>query len=135
MRAPAHFSGLFSHKPSFAIVPMRGHVPRRMAPWEPSELTVAGPLGHTAGDIELALDVTVGLDGPMRQAMQIQLQGPRHATPQGLRVGLWPGDAACEVENAFSSAIEEAGKALENKAQACKPSALISTSRNILRLI
>ena len=88
---------------------------RRMACREPSELTVAGPLGHTAGDIELALDVTVGLDGPMRQAMQIQLQGPRHATPQGLRVGLWPGDAACEVENAFSSAIEDAGKALEKQ--------------------
>lgn len=116
VRAPAHFSGLFSHKPSFAIVPMRGHVPPPHGmPWEPSELTVAGPLGHTAGDIELALDVTVGLDGPMRQAMQIKLQGPRHATPQSLRVGLWTSDAACEVENAFSGAIEDAGKALEKQ--------------------
>ena len=92
VRAPAHFSGLFSHKPSFAIVPMRGHVPPpHGVPWEPSELTVAGPLGHTAGDIELALDVTVGLDGPMRQAMQIQLQGaaPRrkvYASAYGLAI-------------------------------------------------
>ncbi len=116
VRAPAHFSGLFSHKPSFGIVPMRGHVPPPHGmPWEPSELTVAGPLGRTSADIELALDVTVGLDGPIRHAMQIQLQGPRYATPQGLRVGMWPSDTACEVENAFSSAIEEAGKALEKQ--------------------
>ena len=115
VRAPAHFSGLFSHKPTFNIVPMRGHVPppHGMA-WEPSELTVAGPLGRSVDDIELALDLTVGFDdGPMRQAMQIKLQGPRHQSAQGLRVGLWPTDAACEVETAFSDAIEAAGKALE----------------------
>jgi len=115
IRTPAHFCGLFGHKPTFGIVPMRGHVPPPHGiPWEPSELTVAGPLGHSAADVELAIDVTVGLDdGPMRQAMQIQLQGPRHQTPKGLRVGLWPTDAACEVESAFSAAIETAGKALE----------------------
>ena len=115
IRAPAHFTGLFGHKPTFNIVPMRGHVPPPHGlRWEPSELTVAGPLGHTPADLELALDLTVGLDdGPMRQAVQVKLQGPRHATPQGLRVGLWPTDAACEVETTFSDAIEQAGKALE----------------------
>jgi amidase len=117
VRAPAHFTGLFSHKPTFGIVPMRGHVPPPHGmPWEPSELTVAGPLGHTPQDIELALDVTVGVaDGPMRQAMQIQLQGPRCQSPEGLRVGLWASDENCAVEDAFSAAIEEAGKALEKQ--------------------
>ncbi len=117
IRAPSHFSGLFGHKPTFNIVPMRGHVPPPHGmPFEPSELTVAGPLAHTPDDLELALDATVGLDnGPMRQAIQVQLQGPRHSSAQGLRVGLWPGDAACEVENAFSTAIKQAGKALEKE--------------------
>jgi amidase len=115
IRAPAHFTGLFGHKPTFNIVPMRGHVPPPHGlRWEPSELTVAGPLARTAHDLELALDATIGLDeGPMRQAMQLKVQGPRHATPQGLRVGLWPTDPACEVETAFSAAIEQAAKALE----------------------
>lgn len=120
IRAPAHFTGLFGHKPTFNIVPMRGHVPPPHGlRWEPSELTVAGPLAHTPADLELALDLTLGLDdGPMRQAMQITLQGPRHASPQGLRVGLWPTDPACEVETTFSEAIEQAGKALEDEGAA-----------------
>jgi amidase len=120
IRAPAHFSGLFGHKPTFNIVPMRGHVPPPHGlRWEPSELTVAGPLARTAHDLELALDATIGLDeGPMRQAVQLKLQGPRHSSPQGLRVGLWPTDAACEVETTFSQAIEQAGKALETEGAA-----------------
>lgn len=115
IRTPSHFCGLFGHKPSFGLVPMRGHVPpphgMRM---EPSELSVAGPLARCPHDLELALDLTVGLDdGPMRQAMQIALQGPRHSSAQGLRVGLWPSDTHCPVETAFSDAIVKAGQALE----------------------
>ena len=115
IRAPSHFSGLFGHKPTFGIVPMRGHVPPPHGiRAEPSEMSVAGPLAHNPDDLELALDLTVGVDDvPMRQAMQISLQGPRHQSPEGLRIGLWPTDAACEVENSFSKAIEQAGKALE----------------------
>ena len=115
IRTPSHFCGLFGHKPSFGLVPMRGHVPPPHGiRAEPSELSVAGPLGRNAGDLQLALELTLGCDdGPMRQAMQMKLQGPRHATPQGLRVGLWPTDAGCEVEPAFAAAIEQAGKALE----------------------
>ena len=115
IRTPSHFCGLFGHKPSFGLVPMRGHVPPPHGiRAEPSELSVAGPLGRNVGDLQLALELTLGFDdGPMRQAMQMKLQGPRHATPQGLRVGLWPTDAGCAVEPAFAAAIEQAGKALE----------------------
>ena len=116
IRAPSHFCGLFGHKPSFGIVPMRGHVPPPHGiRAEPSELSVAGPLARHPKDLELALDMTVGLDGAARQAMQISLQGPRFDTAQGLRVGLWPSDAACDVDNTFSAAIEEAGKVLEKQ--------------------
>lgn len=115
IRAPAHFSGVFGHKPTFAIVPMRGHVPPPHGViWEPSELTVAGPMARSVDDLNLALDVTVGLDdGPISQAMQIKLQGPRFETPQGLRIGLWPSDDACAVDDTFVSAIEQAAKALQ----------------------
>ena len=117
IRTPSHFCGLFGHKPSFAIVPMRGHVPppHGMA-LEPSELSVAGPLARHPNDLQLALELTVGVDDvPMRQAMQIALQGPRFESPQGLRVGLWPNDTACPVEDEFAAAIEKAGKALEKE--------------------
>ena len=115
IRTPSHFCGLFGHKPSFAIVPMRGHVPppHGMA-LEPSELSVAGPLARHPDDLQLALALTVGIDDvPMRQAMQIALQGPRCEKAEGLRVGLWPTDAACPVDDEYAAAIERAGKALE----------------------
>jgi len=62
VRFPAHYTGVFGHKPSFGIVPRYGHIPpipgrvsRDIMPMVP--LFVVGPLARTADDLELALKV------------------------------------------------------------------------------
>ena len=66
LRAPAHFCGVFSHKPSLNIVPMRGSGPRRRrtAVDVPvgNTLAVLGPMARSAADLALALDVLAGPD-------------------------------------------------------------------------
>ena len=63
MRVPAHFCGIFAHKPSLGLVPDRGHTPPPSRPMSrDSDLSVVGPMSRTATDLALALDVVAGPD-------------------------------------------------------------------------
>jgi amidase len=65
LRVPADFCGVFAHKPTHGLVPMRGIVPSgapSLSVAIPVDLAVAGPMARSAGDIALALDVIAGPD-------------------------------------------------------------------------
>ena len=58
IRNPAHYCGVFGHKPSHAIIPSSGHelIPNVPEP----DLSVCGPLARSAKDLEIALDIMAG---------------------------------------------------------------------------
>jgi amidase len=63
LRVPAHFCGVFAHKPSLGLVPERGHTPPGLPPIaRDADLAVVGPMATTAADLESALDVLAGPD-------------------------------------------------------------------------
>jgi amidase len=77
IRVPAHFCGVFGHKPTQGAVPDRGHVPGPPGTMAPPDLGVTGPLGRSVADLELAMDALLacGLrDGPVPFR-------PRHRAP------------------------------------------------------
>jgi amidase len=76
LRAPAHYCGVYAHKPSFALVPTRGHVPPGV-PALPHEgqLAVAGPMARSAADLSLMLDVMAGPD-PLDAGIAYRLELP-----------------------------------------------------------
>jgi amidase len=89
LRTPASFCGVFAHKPTYGIVPMRGSAP----PGTPSlsvtvwvDLAVAGPMARSAGDLALALDVIAGPDDADARANKLALPPPRHAELRDFRV-------------------------------------------------
>jgi amidase len=45
IRVPAHFCGVYGHKPSYGIVSLKGHIPPPPGYLMQPELSVAGPLG------------------------------------------------------------------------------------------
>ena len=47
IRTPAHFCGLFGHKPTYGIIPARGHVPPVHGALTESALSVVGPLARS----------------------------------------------------------------------------------------
>jgi amidase len=63
LRVPAHFCGVYAHKPTLGLVPMRGYNPPPFPPLSGhGDLAVVGPMTRTAADLALALDVVAGPD-------------------------------------------------------------------------
>ena len=60
IRNPAHYCGVLGHKPSWGIVPLRGH--SAAGGLAMTDISVAGPLARTAEDLALALSVVAGPD-------------------------------------------------------------------------
>jgi amidase len=87
IRVPAHFCGVFGHKPTWDLVPLTGHAP---PPFEgPSagvEFGVVGPLARTASDLELALGVLAGPEGDPARAFRLDLPPPRGSALGDFRV-------------------------------------------------
>jgi amidase len=80
IRVPAHFCGVFGHKPSLGLVPLRGYSlpPARPVPGQ-GDLAVVGPMARTASDLALSLDVIAGPD-ETRDGIgyRLALPDPRH---------------------------------------------------------
>ncbi|TLF77565.1 amidase [Nocardia cyriacigeorgica] len=63
LRTPAHFCGVYAHKPTLGLASMRGMVPPRAPAWPiEADLAVVGPMARTARDLTLLLDVMAGPD-------------------------------------------------------------------------
>lgn len=88
LRVPAHFCGVYAHKPSFGLVAARGMVPPSV-PALPGEgdLAVVGPMARTARDLALLLDVMAGPD-PLTHGVAFDLALPpaRHRQLREFRV-------------------------------------------------
>jgi amidase len=88
LRVPAHFCGVYAHKPTFDLVPLRGYNPPSSRPLPGSgDLGVAGPMARCASDLLLALGVIAGPD-ETREGIGYQLALPpsRHENLSKFRV-------------------------------------------------
>jgi amidase len=88
LRSPAHYCGIYAHKPTFALVPSRGHIapPAPPLPFE-RDLTVIGPMARGAADLKLLLDAITEPDElEAGVGYRLALPPPRHATFQGFRI-------------------------------------------------
>ena len=86
IRNPAHFCGLYGHKPSYNLIPQRGHAPPMVGEGAGVALAVVGPLARSAADLELALDVLAGPDVEEARGYQLALRPARHARLADYRV-------------------------------------------------
>jgi amidase len=85
LRAPAHYCGVYSHKPSRGVVPARGHLPPGTSGNTP-DLPVVGPLARSAADLMLALEVVAGPDVLEATGFRLALPPPRHERLADFRV-------------------------------------------------
>jgi amidase len=115
LRVPAHFCGVYGHKPSHNVVPLRGWVPSPPGapPQLPEPLAVAGPLARTAGDLRLAMQVLGGPDGVDALAYRWSMPPARRQRLRDYRVGFVLDDPACPVDLPVRTCLENAVAALQ----------------------
>lgn len=104
VRIPSAFCGVYGHKPSYGIVPLRGHSPGGLS-GHSVPLAVAGPLARTAEDLELALRLTAGGDSYDPDVWRLELPKPRINGLKGARVLVLDRHPACATAAAMRDAI------------------------------
>jgi amidase len=94
LRNPAHYTGVFGHKPTFGVVPRYGHIPPMPGRVPPHvmpaiPLFVVGPLARSADDLELALEVLSTPNSMDDSANRPELLPPRKRQFKDYRVAVW----------------------------------------------
>ena len=115
IRVPAHFCGVFGHKSSLGLVPLRGYSlpPAPPVPGQ-GDLAVVGPMTRTASDLALALDVIAGPD-ETRDGIgyRLALPAPRHEQLRDFRILVIDTHPLMPTGDAVRSAIERLAERLE----------------------
>lgn len=115
LRVPAFHCGVYAHKPTFALVPGRGHTP---PPFQPlpidRDLAVTGPMARSAADLSLLLDVMAGPD-PLEagKGYKLALPGPRHTALKDFRVLVVDTDPVMPTDEVVRGTIHRLAANLE----------------------
>jgi amidase len=104
IRNPAHFCGVYGHKPTWGIVPPRGHALNGVL--GPSDVSVVGPLARSAEDLALALDCVAGPDVMQAAAWKLDLPAPRRSVLKDFRIALWLDDPNCAVDRSITDRLQ-----------------------------
>lgn len=107
IRDPAHYCGVFGHKPTFGLCPIRGHnLPGNLST---KDMLVIGPLARSAADLELALGIIGQPDEMTARGLKITLARPK-AEIRKLRIAVLPTAKTAEVDDSVQSAVLEAAE-------------------------
>jgi amidase len=107
LRAPAHFCGVFAHKPTLDLVPQRGAGPPQTPPIPVrGDLSVHGPMARSAADLALELEVIAGPDELMEGAgYKLALPPPRHDKLADFRVLVIDTNPLCPTAASVAAAL------------------------------
>jgi len=113
IRNPAHFCGVYGHKPTWGIVPPQGHaLPGDISP---PDIAVVGPMARTPEDLALALDILAGADPLHSRGWQLQLPRPQKLRLSDLRVAVWADDERAPVAAEVAERAEMVGRMLSEQ--------------------
>jgi amidase len=104
IRNPAHFCGVYGHKPTWGICPplgqsLAGNVSQ-------ADISVIGPLARSAEDLATALDVMAGAEA-IEAGWKLELPPPRATSFKGLRVAVMTDHPLSEVDASITGKLTE----------------------------
>jgi amidase len=112
IRVPAHYCGVFGHKPSWGLVSPRGHTTTNAAAM--TDISVVGPLARSARDLEIALGIVEGPD-PAETGMRMMLPAPRTTEASALRIAVWSHEPGRPTSQETVVLIEQAARCLADR--------------------
>jgi amidase len=112
IRNPVHYCGVYGHKPTFGIIPTRGHIPGPPGALATRDISVAGPIGRSADDLDMILALTAGPLPEQATAWRFALPPPRRERLTDYRIAVWFDDADFPVDDAVKESLQKMADAL-----------------------
>jgi len=106
IRVPAAFCGVYGLKPTWGVIPLRGHTPVP-GMLTPADIAVVGPLARSADDLDLALGVMAGADGPEADGWQLALPAEPRQRFSDFRVAVWLDAGQVPLQAGVGAAIQQ----------------------------
>ena len=108
IRNPAHYCGVFGHKPTFGLCPSAGHnLPPNVGV---KDMAVIGPLARSAEDLDIALRLISQPDQATARGVKMTLAQPKPGVKQ-LRIAVLTTAATAEVDDSVQTAVLASAKA------------------------
>jgi amidase len=105
LRNPAHYCGVYSHRPTYGLVPQRGHSlnGRQVA----EEFSAIGPMARSAEDLETSLGILSGPDRGAGEGFVLKLPAARGARISDYRIAVMLDDPTARVDSAVQDKIQD----------------------------
>lgn len=113
IRNPAHYCGVYGHKPTWGVVPYRGHYLPSIV--HPTDISVAGPLARSARDLGAMMKILAGSDGSDARGITVALPPAKQTSFKEFRVAVMLTDPESEVDQPVQDLIAGFAKFLERR--------------------
>jgi amidase len=105
IRNPAHYCGVFGHKPTYGVVSGKGHALGGNV--AAADISVIGPLARGAEDLELAMDAMAGPDQIDGRGWTLSLPRARKKKLKDFKVGVILSDPNAEVDHSVQDQLQK----------------------------
>ena len=112
LRNPAHYCGVYAHKPTYGVVPYGGHL---LSNVEPSDISVAGPLARSARDLTAMMKILAGTEGIAARGVSYHLPDLKQSSLKQFRVAVMLNDSVSEVDQPVQDLIAKLAQFLNRK--------------------
>ncbi len=113
IRDPAHYCGVFGHKPTYGLCPPAGHaLPGKVAF---ADISVIGPLARSVDDLATALSIIAGPDEIESNGYRLALVAPKKTEWHEFKVAVLLNDANAEVDHEVQDQIQQLARFLTKK--------------------
>ena len=111
IRDPAHYCGVYGHKPTFGVVPYAGRLQPGL--FTTNDMTVAGPLARATSDLEVVLDILSGPSRFDRPAWRLELPVVTKKNPSDWRVAVMLDSPCCAQDDELTEHLQRVVEALD----------------------
>lgn len=115
IRTPSHWCGVFGHKPSHGIVPLKGHIPDAPGTLAMPDLGVAGPLAKTPEDLSILFDILTTPTEPVSDGWALTLNASSKQSFSDYKILAWFDDPAAPVEKEVRQRYQTLVETLKDK--------------------
>ncbi|HEX9556314.1 MAG TPA: amidase family protein, partial [Reyranella sp.] len=113
IRNPAHYCGVFGHKPTWDVVSPKGHAIGGVV--SQADIAVVGPLARGAEDLEIAMDVMAGPDEIDGRGWRLALPRSKKKNLRDFKVAVLLDDRHAEVDQSVQAEIQKLADFLGKK--------------------